>query len=695
MSAFESALSLHQGGRLAEAERLYRVVLRSEPGHFGALHHLGVAQAQRGKLNDAIRLIRRALVISPQSAEAHNDLGVALESARRFEEAISAYERALALRPGSAETCFNLGNALQSVGRHEEAVERFERTLAARRDHAEAHNNLGNSLHALDRIEEAIVCFERALALRPRYAEAHCNLGVSLKAAGRRDEAVLHYREALQIDPRRGEAHNNLGDVLRELGRYEQAADHCRLAIALRPDYADAYNNLGNALQALGRHEEAIASYKSALRLRPDFADAHSNMANSLHALDRSAEAVANLEKALSLKPDSADVHYNLGNVLKALNLNELAIAHFERALAIKPDHIAALNNCGNALRNLNRTEEALARFKSAQEIKPDYADAHWNEALCRLVIGDLELGFEKYEWRWQTEESKALVRRFPQPLWLGNKDVRGSTILLHAEQGLGDTIQFCRYAEMVAALGARVVLEVQPTLKSLVSTLRGVQQVLGRGEPLPSFDLHCPLLSLPLALGTRLETIPAEVPYLEASPEFVGKWRPRLGQKIKPRIGIVWSGSPSQKKAAYRTIGLKRFAPVLALDLQFVSLTKEIWPEDQDALAAHADIMRFEAELADFSDTAALVSLVDLVISVDTSVAHLAGAMGKPVWVPLVFSSDWRWLLDRDDSPWYPTVRLFRQPHAEDWDSVMRRIAVELERWVDRSRSPAIAMRG
>ena len=299
-------------------------------------------------------------------------------------------------------------------------------------------------------------------------------------------------------------------------------------------------------------------------------------------------------------------------------------------------------------------------------------------------------MGFEQYEWRWRIEEVKPLTRPFPQALWLGNEDVSGTTILLHAEQGLGDTIQFCRYAEMVAALGARVILEVQPALKSLVSTLRGVQQVLGRGEPLPSFELHCPLLSLPLALGTRLETIPAKVPYLQASPELVQKWRPRLGQKVKPRVGIVWSGSRSQR-GAYRTVGLKRFAPILALDLEFVSLTKEIRREDQDTLAAHAGIMRFETELDDFSDTAALISLVDLVIAVDTSVAHLAGAMGKPIWMPLVFSSDWRWLLDRDDSPWYPTLRFFRQPRPGDWDSVMQRLALELREWADRSRSPGL----
>ena len=690
MSPFDLALSLHRQGRLAEAERHYEDILKSDPRHFGALHHLGVAQAQGGKLDNAIRLMRQALELNPRSAEAHNDLGVALEAAGRFEEAVFAYEQALALSPASAETRFNLGNALQALGRHQEAAARFEQTLSLRPDHAEAHNNLGNSLHALGRIEEAIACFERVLAFSPGYAEAHCNLGVSLKAAGRREEAVSRYTEALRIDPRRAETHNNLGDILRDLGRHEEAAGHCRSAIALRPGYAEAHNNLGNALQALDRHEDAIVSYKSAVKLRPDFADAYSNIGNSLQALHRPAEAVASFEKALSLDPDSANAHYNLGRVLNTLERFEPAIVHYEKALAIKPDHVAALFNCGNALRYLNRIDEALARFKSAQSIEPDYAEAHWNESLARLLIGDFDSGFEKYEWRWKMKESETSIRRFPQPLWLGDTDVEGATILLHAEQGLGDTIQFCRYAEMVASLGAKVILEVQPRLKSLAATLRGVQQVLARGETLPGFDLHCPILSLPLALGTRLETIPGNVPYLQALPEHVEKWQRRLGAKTKPRVGLAWSGS-RHLRGTYRAIGLERFTPILAPDVEFVSLTKDIWPSDGTALAAHPEIRRFESELEDFSDTAALISLLDLVIAVDTSVAHLAGALGKPIWMPLVFWSDWRWLLDREDSPWYPSLRIFRQSRLGDWDRVVERIALELRGWADRCRSPGL----
>ncbi len=322
-----------------------------------------------------------------------------------------------------------------------------------------------------------------------------------------------------------------------------------------------------------------------------------------------------------------------------------------------------------------------MASYRKALTIEPDYAPAHWNESLCRLLIGDFERGWKKYEWRWKCDQDLLATRNFSQPLWLGREDLTGKTILLHAEQGLGDTIQFARYAQAVAQKCAKVILEVQPSLRSLLSEISGAYKVLSRGEPLPEFDFHCPLLSLPLAFNTRLETIPATIPYLGARAAVVKRWEDNLGKRDVPRVGIVWSGLSTNVNDHNRSIALSRLAALAGPSVKLVSLQNEVRAEDEKALAANKQILHFGSELEDFSDTAALVSLMDLVVSVDTSVAHLAGALGKPVWILLPFAPDWRWLVDREDSPWYPTARLFRQPKIGDWDSVIDKVKQDLSK--------------
>jgi hypothetical protein len=294
--------------------------------------------------------------------------------------------------------------------------------------------------------------------------------------------------------------------------------------------------------------------------------------------------------------------------------------------------------------------------------------------------MGEFAAGWKEYEWRWRRRESPG-AGEFPAPWWLGKEDLRGRTILLHAEQGLGDTLQFCRYARLVEACGAKVVLQIEPALRALLGTLAGVSQIVVPGEPLPPFDFHCPLLSLPLALGTTLDNIPAEIPYLHADRKKVARWQGKLGRRTQPRIGLAWSGNPSQTKDRNRSLPLAALEALLELPVQFVCLQKEIRPGDAPALQRHPQLLHFENAIGDFSDTAALVECCDLVIAVNSSVAHLAGALGKPVWIPLAFVPDWRWLLGREDSPWYPGARLFRQSRPGQWDDVVRRMARELER--------------
>ena len=457
-------------------------------------------------------------------------------------------------------------------------------------------------------------------------------------------------------------------------------------ALGIRPDFAEAHANRGSALHALKRFEEALASYDRALALRPDYAEARYNRGNVLHALKRFEEALADYEHALALRPDYVEALANRGVTLHELKRFEEALASHDRALAVRPDYADAFVNRGVTLHELKRFEEALASYDRAIALRPDYAQAHFNEAVCRMLIGDFDRGWQKLEWGWETEELKNAKRTFSQPLWLGSDEIAGKTVLLHGVHGFGDTIQFCRYVPHVVERGARVILEIQEPLRELMGTLPGAAQIVSRGEPLPDFDLHCPLLSLPLALGTRLATIPAQTPYLRASPQAVMDWNARLGPRHRPRIGLAWSGRPEHNNDRNRSMRLSTLlSPLAGFDATYVSLQREVREDDAPVLQGRSDILHFGEELKSYADTAALIANLDLVISVDTSVAHLAGALAKPVWILLPFIPDWRWLLDRDDSPWYPTARLFRQDETRSWDSVMARVHAALDNHLGR----------
>jgi Tfp pilus assembly protein PilF len=466
-------------------------------------------------------------------------------------------------------------------------------------------------------------------------------------------------------------------------GRLVEAEQLCQQIINAKRDLFDALHLLAVVQLRLGKNDTALASYDRALKVRPDYAEALCNRGVTLHELKRFEEALASYDRALKVRPGYAEALYNRGNTLKELKRLEEALASYDHALKARPDYAEAFCNRGITLHKLNRFEEALASYDCALKVRPDLAEAHFNEAVCRLLTGDFDRGWEKNEWRWETERQRNGKRNFAQPQWTGQQDIAGKTILLHAEQGFGDTIQFCRYVPHVVERAGRVILEVPKPLRELMSTLPGVAQIVSKGDPLPDFDIHCPLLSLPLAIGTRLETIPSATPYLRASKSAVMDWNARLGPRSRPRIGLAWSGHPMHKNDHNRSIGLSTLLPRLGLNATYVSLQKDVRVADTELLKERADILQFGDALGDFSDTAALISNLDLVISVDTSVAHLGGALAKPVWVLLPFVPDWRWLLDREDSPWYPTARLFRQGETRQWDNVIARVQAALRDYV------------
>ncbi len=704
--ALSLAFTAVDEGRLVVAEDLCRQILAAKPDTFGAHHLLGIAQSRLGKKTEALESYGRALALRPDSAEVFSNRGITLHQLRRYGEALENYDRALALAPNFADALSNRGNTLRETRRYEEALACYDRALATQPNHAQSLSNRGNilrelkqpeealesydralavhpdsadtlsnrgvTLHDLKRFEEALESYDRALVLQPNSAPALSNRGNTLHELKRYDEALGSYDRALTVNPDYPEALSNRGNTLRELKRFDEAVASYDRALALQPDYPEVAFNRGNALQGLQRFEDAVASYDRALGVQPHYAEVHSNRGTALYELQRFDEAVASCDRALAERPHYAQALSNRGNALRGLWRFDEALESYDRAIALSPVHADALVNRGNMLKELRRIDEALESYDRAIALQPDLAAAHFNEALCRILRGDYDRGFEKYEWRWECAQGKQAKRDFTQPLWLGSDDIAGKTILLHAEQGYGDTIQFCRYVPRVAALGARVILEVPKALQGLMAALEGPAQILRRGDALPAFDLHCPLLSLPLAFHTRLETIPSATPYLHAPAKAVAAWRKRLGRKRRPMIGVAWSGLATLGNDRFRSIKLAALLPLFDARATFVSLQKEVRAEDAALLKTRRDIIHFGDELRDFTDTAALIANLDLVIAVDTSVAHLAGALAKPLWMLLSFGSDWRWLLDRDDSPWYPTARLFRQGAVRSWDDVI-----------------------
>lgn len=529
-------------------------------------------------------------------------------------------------------------------------------------------------------LNEAETLYRAILTSDPRHDVALTLLGTVYLQRGNLEEGVRLIGLSLEINPMQPVALSNRSVALGMLNRHDEALASCEQAIAFSPDYAEAYINRGAALNSLKRHDEALASCDKAIALSPGSTEAYINRGNALTDLKRYDEALANYDKAIALNPAHVMAYNNRGNALKELNRHEEALASLDRAISLSPGYAKAYINRANVLKDLNRHDEALASIDRALAISPGSPEALWNKGLLRILLGEYGEGWELYEWRWKKDNTKKYARNYPMPLWLGQESLAGRTILLHAEQGLGDSIQFCRYAPMAEALGAKVVLSVQQPLVGLIATLKDSIRVVVEGSPVSMFDYHCPLMSLPLAFKTTVSTIPAQVPYLGTDLVKQKQWQKQMGAKAKPRIGLAWSGTRKHKDDHKRSISLSVLSPLLDSDFEFHCLQKEIRTSDRELLARRPQIKTHENNLNDFSDTAALVSEMDLVISVDTSVVHLAGALGKPVWILLPFAPDFRWMMERGDSPWYPTARLFRQPQLGDWTSVIAKVAAALK---------------
>ena len=502
-------------------------------------------------------------------------------------------------------------------------------------------------LHQSGRLAEAGAMLQQVLAAEIADCNAWHRLGMTAHEFGWNEAAVGFFDRAVAMAPKSAVLHSNLGHLLSTVGRVEEGVAACRQAIKLEPHYAQAYNNLGIALGKLDRHGQAVEAFRTAVKLKDNYADAYSNMGNALALLGRMEDAVAAYQRALELKPDYANASFNLGF----------------------------------ALGQFGRYAEARAACRRASELDPSHTLADFTRALYHLVEGEFEQGWPLYEVRWRTPEFTAPRRNFPQPMWDGSP-LNGRTLLIHGEQGFGDTIQCIRYASLATERGGPILVECPEALMEVFSTVKGISKLIPHGDPLPHFDVQIPVMSLPLAFGTTLATIPQNVPYIAADAARCQFWREWLAESDAVfKVGIVWAGRPTHTGDRQRSMSLRQFLPIFRVpDVDFISLQFDRGIEQISQLPGKQRILDPSAHIADFADTAALVSQLDLVIAVDTAVAHLAGALGKPVWVLVPFAPDWRWMLQREDSPWYPTMRLFRQQRPMDWDPVIARVRKELQ---------------
>ena len=597
----------------------------------------------------------------------------------RLHDASAGYEAVLAVHAEHADALHLLGVIASQSGRHDQAVALIDRALALNADNPDFHSNRGIALQGDGQLEAALASYDQALALRPDFVEAHGNRAAVLRALHRTAEAVASYQQIIALRPAQFDAHLHCARLLRELGQRDAALVHLDNALQLAPDNAEAHNSRGALLQELRRFDQAISAYDAAIALLPTYVAAHSNRGTALIELRDYERALPNFDRALALRADYAEAYTCRGVALKELNRLPAALADHDRALAIEPRLIKAHLNRGATLHQMNRLDEAIASYDRALAIDPDSAGANNNKAVSLLLKGDLGQGWDLYEWRWKLGPAVLVERRLPAPRWTGSEELSGRRVLLHGEQGFGDTLQFCRYAQMVAARGAHVILEVAPAMVELMRTVAGVQEVIAGGEALPAFDLYSPLLSVPRLCGTRLDNIPAATPYLNADPACLAQWETRLGPRTRPRVALAWRGNAQHPNDHNRSIPLAQLLAHLPRDCEYLSLQKDLRDDDQATLRAHPEVRHLGDELKDFSDSAALCMLADVVISVDTSLAHLAGGLGRPTWLLLCFSPDWRWLLERSDSPWYPSFRLYRQSSSGDWPTVLRRVGGDL----------------
>jgi len=718
-------IALAQQGRLDEAAGSLRQALALRPQHPEAHSNLGVILNQAGRPDEAAGHLQEALRLRPDYAEAYNNLGTVYQGQARLADAAACYRKALQLQPQYTQAQQNLQGVLQSVAgpapvpltarpatlpvddparqynvrgihlaqerRWDEAVACFREAIRLRPDYTDAHNNLGNVLYLLGNLDEAIPCYEEALRHTPDHAGACSNLGEVLRQKGRLADGLRYCARAVELQPNLASAQNHLGLALSAGERFEEALPHCQEAVRLQPDLAEAHHGLGHVLLQLRRVDEAVAALQTALRLKPELAEAHTSLGAALLRQGKTDEALASLAEALRIKPGLSEPYLHRAQAQWQMGQFDEAEASCALAIRHKPDSPEGHNMLGVIRMKKGHPAEAVGEFTRALALRPEFPQAHFNRGLARLLMGDYKNGWADYEWRWRCRDF--VTRPVGENEGWDGSPLAGRAILLHAEQGMGDTLQFVRFVPQLKQQGGTIVLACAAPLIPILSRCAGIDQVIDNKQVTFRFDLEAPLLSLPRRLGITLENVPAKVPYLFGDPALEERWHKELARFPGFKIGIAWQGNRDHPEDRLRSAALTCFAPLAREGVHLINLQLGPGREQLDALDGRFPVIELAPRSQDaawtFLDTAAVMKSLDLVIAVDTAVAHLAGGLGVPVWVALAFAPDWRWLLDREDTPWYPTMRLFRQTHFGAWDEVFARMAGELtKRLAPRRRS-------
>ena len=627
-------------------------------------------------------------LIASQSPDKHVDYynqGLDFQKHGYLDKAIQCYQKALAIKPDLPEASYNMGIAYLDLSCIDAAVTCFKLAVELKPDYADAYNNLGNAYRDKEDIHRAISCYRQAIKINPQNPRPYYNLGNAYLELDEQEVSKACFQRALALKPDYATVFNSLGNSSLRQGDLELALANFSKAIEIQPDFAEAYYNRGNVQREMGRCSAAMESYREAVRLRKDYHEAYNNFGNLLKDLGNLEAASDNYRLAINARPDFAEAHFNLGNIMLQERQMAAAIERFKQAIALKPTYAEAHSNTGNACKELGRYQDALQHYNRALYHKPDLAEANFNRSLIHLLHQDFQQGWEGFEWRFKLPDAGAVYpHRFKVPRWDGS-NFKGRRLLVHCEQGFGDTLQFIRYLPMVKKLGGSVIFETRKELMGILKKVPGMDSLIQRspdgnhGEP---FDYHIPLMSLPGVFQTRLETIPSHTPYILADDRKLVKWRRIIsGQKPEFKIGIVWAGRPGHTNDHNRSCGMDVFLPLSQIPgVQLFSLQKGEGVARLKEVSNGGAIVNLGERLVDFEDTAGAIANLDLIVSVDTAVAHLAGAMGNPVWLLLPFVPDWRWLLNRTDTPWYPTMRLFRQPEAGDWHTVFRNVSESLK---------------
>ena len=651
----QQAVALINQGKLQEAEAIYRELIAAGTRNHAVYGNLAAICGMQGRFDELIELLKKALEIEPNYPEAHNNLGNALKAQGDTEAAIASYNTALQLKP----------------------------------NYPDAHNNLGNALKAQGDLDAAIASYNTALQLKPNYPDAHNNLGNALQQQGDLDAAIASYNTALQLKPNYPEAHNNLGNALQQQGDLDAAIASYNTALQFKPNYPEAHNNLGNALQQQGDLDAAIASYNTALQFKPNYPEAHSNLGNVLQQQGDLDSAISSYNTALQFKPNYPEAHNNLGNALQQQGDLDAAIASYNTALKLKPNYPDAHYNLGHALKQQGDLDAAIASYNTALQFKPNYPEAHWSSALTMLLVGDYKNGWRKYEWRTKREKNTVKPHALPKCIpWSGEGAPNQiNQLLLVTEQGLGDTLQFMRYVNALKQQGATVSFCAQPKLHTLIQA-SGIDPspLTPKQANQVSEGQWIPLLSVPRHLEVSPGNPVINEPYIKTTDELVAKWADTLEAEQRPIIGINWQGNPKSEKTGLRgrSIALETFAPIIGgSQISLLSLQKGFGSEQLENCSFKDRFVSCQDQVNDtwdFLETAAIIANCDLVITSDTSVAHLAAGMGKTTWLLLQKVPEWRWGLEGDTTFWYPSMRLFRQKERGNWDEVMERVTEALQ---------------